>query len=146
MWDDKVATYERTSMQETFTNQLNVISFLDFSSLVVKIWLFPFPSMQVALYIYKTLFRRKINANSYIRARSKQRLNQFQKAPQVLQCLQYNELKYTSSAQTGRENIQQEIQPWQNNTGSHSSDAIKHQNQRVEPHHAGSGWLGLPKM
>lgn len=32
--------------------------------------------------------------------------------------LQFNELKYTSSAQTGRGNIQQEIQQWQNNTVS----------------------------
>lgn len=27
---------------------------------------------------------------------------------------QFNELKHTTSAQTGRENIQLEIQPWQN--------------------------------
>lgn len=31
--------------------------------------------------------------------------------------LQFDELKYTSSAQTRKENIQQ-IQPWQNNTVS----------------------------
>lgn len=48
MRDAEVATYERTSMQETFTNQL-VISFSDFSSLVVKIRLFPFSSMRVCL-------------------------------------------------------------------------------------------------
>lgn len=41
-----------------------------------------------------------------------------QKALQVLQSLQFNELKRTSSAQTGRENIKQEIQQWQNNTVS----------------------------